>query len=179
MNDKLLSLCKKFIENRDVFKSIYKMESAYLYPVCAAIFASGEKTVDAQTIRACGDLLKKKVSSFSSFRGTSRIVMISMLASDSDPEARLDGALNAYTSLKKHFFAGNYLPLAAMILSGELPENEFDGISERTREIYDLMRSEHPFLTSGEDCVFAMLLALSGQRPGDIVTEVERCYRIL
>lgn len=170
---------KTFIENRDVIKLAFPFESAYLHPVCAVVIANSGKTVDVQRLKDCRALLKSSVSAFSNFRGISSAVLISMLAADDAPQKRLEIALKAYTSLKKHFFSGNYLPLAAMIISKDRAESEFDSLAERTREIYDLMMKEHPFLTSGEDSVFAALIALSGGRPSDMITETERCYRIL
>ena len=178
MRTELLSLCQSFIENRDAVKSVYKMESAYLHPVCAIIFINNRIKADADRLAFCGRLLKENVGPFSSFRGISRPVTVSML-SVGEPEKRMKDALDAYASLKKHFSSGAFLPLAAMLISDKVGESDLDSISERSRQVYDLMRSEHPFLTCGEDSVFAALIALSGQRPGDAITETERCYRLL
>jgi len=178
MRIELLSLCESFIKNRDAVKSIYRMESAYLHPVCATIFMNKGIEADTERLALCGRLLKENVGAFSPFRGISRPVTVSIL-SVGEPEEKIRKALSAYTSLKKHFASGAFLPLAAMLISDKTSENEFDSISESTRKIYDLMRSEHPFLTCGEDSVFAALIALSGQRPVDAITETERCYRLL
>ena len=48
MRIELLSLCESFIKNRDAVKSIYRMESAYLHPVCATIFMN--KGIEADTL---------------------------------------------------------------------------------------------------------------------------------
>ena len=41
------------------------------------------------------------------------------------------------------------------------------------------MKREHPFLTSGEDSVFAAMLAMSELSDKEIVSETENCYDIL
>ena len=41
------------------------------------------------------------------------------------------------------------------------------------------MKNVHPFLTSGEDSIYAAMLALSEQSEEDIVDEAENCYRLL
>ena len=178
MDQKLLSLCERYIKNRDVIKAAFPGESDYIHPVCASIFTGKEATADADTLKNHHDLLKEKVGAFSYLRGSAKAVIVSMLTLDGDPEKRLERTLGAYTSLKNHFSSGNYLPLAAMILSGEAEESEFDDISARAREIYDLMRKEHPFLTSEEDVVYALLFAFSKERNADTITETERIYKI-
>lgn len=41
------------------------------------------------------------------------------------------------------------------------------------------MKKEHPFLTSGEDCGFAVILAISDLSVDESINEMERCYNIL
>lgn len=41
------------------------------------------------------------------------------------------------------------------------------------------MRSEHPFLTNSQDCIYAALLALSPRTDEEIIEETEKCYDIL
>lgn len=41
------------------------------------------------------------------------------------------------------------------------------------------MKAEHPFLTSGEDCTYAALFALSNKAETDIIRDAESCYTIL
>ncbi len=38
MRQDLTLLCEKFIDNRDRIKAGFAWDSAYIYPVCAAIF---------------------------------------------------------------------------------------------------------------------------------------------
>ena len=50
---------------------------------------------------------------------------------------------------------------------------------KKTKLIYDLMKKEHPFLTSAEDSPFAALIAISDLSPEDALQEMESCYQIL
>ena len=176
MRPELLTFCENFIKNRDVVKSVFPMENSYMYPICAAIFTSKGMVIDADKLRECNLIFKGRVGAFSSFRGISRPVIVSMIASDKAPDKRLENALLAYDALKKRFTSGSYLPLGAMILSGETDETTFSDVTAKAREIYELMRKNHPFLTSEEDIVYAILFALGGERCSDSIIEMERIY---
>lgn len=175
----LRSYEEEFIKNRDAVKSAFKFDSSYIHPVCAIMFLNGRKTVDSSALKDNARLLKEKVGAFSSLRGISRPVIISAIAMDSDPEAKLQRLIKAYASLREHFSYGDHLPVAAVVISEECEEKDFDTVSERSREIYELMKREHPLITCNEDVVFSVLLAISGKIPSDAVIEVERCYKKL
>ena len=66
-----------------------------------------------------------------------------------------------------------------MILSEQVKREKYGEICDRTRRIYDLMKKEHPFLTSSEDSVFAAMLALSEATEEEILWETEDCYAVL
>lgn len=179
MRDTLSRSCKSFIENRDAIKSAFGWESAYLYPVCAAIFTDKGKTVNIEYMKQCRDILKEQTGIFSNFRGTGKLVMISMLAADGNPEGKLKQALQVYDALKEHFFSSQYLPVASMVIANLAEPGRYGEIAVRTRHIYNLMKEEHPFLTSSEDSVFAALLALSNLTDEQVVEETESCYELL
>ena len=179
MRTSLQQLCGDFIENRDTIRATLGWESSYLYPVCAAIFADQRRSADPQQLRDCRDALKARTGVFSNFRSTGKLPLIAMMASDNDPEGRLERSLELYDLLKTHFFTSAYLPVAAMILAGLAPEGQYEAIARRTRTLYDLMKSEHPFLTSAEDSVFAAMLALSPLQDEEVVYETEFCYQYL
>lgn len=179
MRQDLTLLCEKFIDNRDRIKAGFAWDSAYIYPVCAAIFTDKGQLADVGQMRRCKDILNEQTGVFSNFRGTVKLPMISMLAADGNPEGKLQKTLQVYHSLKGFFFSSSYLPLASMIIADITSPGLYDEIAARTRHIYDLMKAEHPFLTSGEDSVFASLLALSELTDEQIAKETELCYKIL
>lgn len=179
MKQELASLCEKFIENRDTIKGAFAWDSAYIYPVCAAIFTDKGQLAEVEQMRRCRDILREQTGIFSNFRGTVKLAMISMLAVDGNPEGKLQKSLYVYNALKRLFFTSSYLPLASMIIADIAESGVYEEIAGRTRHIYDLMKAEHPFLTSGEDSVFAALLALSELTDEQIAMESEKCYEIL
>ena len=178
MRTSLQSLCNSFIESRDTIKETFFWGSSYIYPV-AAVFVDKRVTADRERLEMCGDILKENTGFFSNFRNYVKLPMISMMAVSSDPEEKLKKALAVYELLKQHFFSSTYLPLASMTISDYIEPVHYEVVARRTRRIYDLMKQEHPFLTSGEDSVFAALLALSNASDEVIVQNTEECFDIL
>lgn len=179
MRTSLSALCGSFIENRDMIKDTFRWESVYLYPVCAAVFTDRGRRADRERMERCRDILKEQTGFFSSFRSTVKLAVIAMMAVDSDPEGKLQRAQQVYSRLREHFFASDYLPVASMIIAELVEPSGYEAAAVRTRHIYELMKQEHPFLTSGEDSVYAALLALSGQPDEQVAGETERCYELL
>lgn len=179
MRESLSALCGSFIKNRNVIKSAFGWESPYLYPVCAVIFMDKGQTADAERLKYCQRILKEHVGVFSNFRSTAKLSMLSMMAVDPDPEDKLRRALQVYDALKEHFWGSEFLPVASMIIADAVDPVRFPEIAARTRHIYNLMKNEHPFLTSSEDSVFAAMLALSSLTDEQVVDETEHCYRLL
>lgn len=179
MRESLRERCRLFIDNRDVVKKAFSMESGYFYPVCAALITEKRRMADAERLKECRAILKSKTGVFSNFRGAAVTSIITMFALDDDPEGRLDRALAFHKELREHFYSSEYLPVAAMMLSDTVEPENYPTVSLRARKIYDLMKSEHPFLTSSEDSVFAVMLALSGLSDDEVVRETEICYNSL
>ena len=176
MEQKLQANCEQFILNRDLVKKTRKMCDIYLPPVCAHLFCTQGKTVDEERLKACLELIKQKTGVFSNFRGTMEMAFACILALAEEPEAALENALSAYDLLKKEFMASPYLPLAAFLLKDE---TDMAGYIARGREIYQTMRKEHPFLTSTEDSVFAVMMAFSDKDNQNLIEEMEACYTLL
>lgn len=164
--------CARFIENRDIVKSVYRWESGYLVPVAAA--CCGSERADAERLRGALRLIKREAGPFSAFRGMARPVIAAMLAQEADPETALRDALDAYKALRGQFMSSIYLPMAALTLT-RWSEN-FHAAAEETRAVYEEMKKDHRFLTSSEDCVFAALLALSPYDAREAEREAEACY---
>ena len=176
MDPKLQTLCEQFILNRDLVKKTQKMCGIYLPPVCAHLFCTRGKTVDEERLKACLKLIRKKTGVFSNFRSTMELAFACMLSLEEEPELALEKALSAYDLLKKEFMSSQYLPLAAFLLKDE---TDMAGYIARGREIYLTMRKEHPFLTSTEDSVFAVMMAFSEKDNQTLVEEMEACYTLL
>lgn len=179
MRASLAGLCSLFIENRDVIKSTFIWDSTYMYPVCAYIITDKGIRADEGRLRRCKELLNERTGFFSNFRGTAKLAMIAMTSVDGNPVEKLNSALQVYDDLKEHFMSSQYLPVASMLIADMSEPYRYREIAARTRRIYELMKSRHPFLTSSEDSVYAAMLAMSEKNDESIVAEVESCYRLL
>ena len=180
MRESLNEKCRLFIENRDVVKSTFPMENAFMHSLCASYFMNRGVLARVDDLKETRKMLKARLSSFSSFRGSAELSMVAMLYLDGAGESTLENAISVYALLKKKFpLSGEYLPVAAMMIARSVTEDGWEELAERSRRIYDMMKKEHPFLTSSEDCVFAVMLALSQRSDEEIIRELEVCYNIL
>lgn len=179
MNTSLENKCKSFIANRDMIKSTFAWESSYVYPICASIFTEKNIMATGDVLKQCRTLLRSRTGVLSNFRGTVEQAAVAMLATSSHPQAKLENALKVYAALKGHFFSSSYLVLAALVIADLAESTQYGEIADRTRRIYEMMKEKHPFLTSGEDSVFAALMALSSLSDEQLMQDTERCYQLL
>jgi len=128
MRESLSEKCRLFIENRDVIKKAFPMESSCFFSICSSFFTDKGRLADVESLKGARALLKSRLNVFSNFRGAAELSIISLLALDGMPERRIDNAIRIYKSLKERFFASEYLPIAAMILSEVVEEEKYDEI---------------------------------------------------
>lgn len=179
MKESLALLCKNFIESRDTIKNAFGWESAYLYPVCASIFVDKGQKADVMKMKQCEKMIKDHTGMFSDFRGNGKLAIISMLAVSENPEEKLSQTIKIHEMLKKQHLSSQFLSITAITIANMTEPDKYEEIVKRTGKIYQMMKRDHPFLTSGEDSVFAALLALSNQSEDQILEEMEQCYKIL
>ena len=179
MTEALLEQCDSFIENRNIVRSTFKMESSFMYPICAAIITDKGKRADSERLKQCRDILKAQTGAFSNFRGLTRLPLICMMSVDSNPEQRLKNAQQVYDHLKSAFMESQYLCVSAMVISDLVDPGYYKPMAEHTRRIYNLLKTKHPFLTGSEDSIFSALLAVSKKTDARILDETEQCYGLL
>lgn len=179
MDASLQERCRLFLENRDIFRSVFKGESPYIYPICAAIVTDRGSTADPAALKQCKFILKEHTGVFSEFRGLGRTALIAMMSVDLNPRLRLNHAQQVYDHLRQCFCDSQYLCFAAMVISDLIDPGYYKPMAEHMRRIYGLLKSKRPFLTGAEDSVFSALLAVSKKTDARIVDETERCYQIL
>lgn len=171
--------CEQFIANKNALKKVFPWDGALIHTCCAGIYSSKDMAVDAQMLRECRDMLKSRTNAFSNFRGIVSAALVSLLATGENPSLTLDSSLCLYKALKKQLRGSAYLPLTAMIIAQSANPRDFDNIVGRTGHIYSLMKSKHPFLTSGEDNAMCALMAMSDKSDSMLLEDMEECYRIL
>lgn len=180
MRDSLRNICERFVKDRDTVQEAFKWNcSTYLIPVCAVMLNGAKEPVSLAKLEECKKLLKTGVSTFSNFKGTAFPVLVTQLALDENPQERLRKAVLMHDLLKNPIGSSAYLPMAAMVLSGMVAEERYAEVAERTGRIYKRMKQEHRFLTSGEDCVYAGLMALSELSDEHLIRDAEECFKLL
>ena len=179
MREELRRRCELFVENRDIIKSAFSWESAYVYPMCSGILTARGVHADVQRLLECRDILKAGTGIFSNFRGVSKLATIAMLSLRTDSEIMMEQMLELYGKLKEYFWGSEYLTVAAATIAEMAEPSEYEEIIDKTGRIYSRMKNAHPFLTSGEDSAFAALLAMSGLDDFCIEREMEQCYTLL
>ena len=131
MNKTPEELVNRFIETRDAIRAAFRMESEYIYPVCAQIFLAADKPVEAERLDRCKTLVKSSTSVFSSFRGNVKLPLLCMLAAKDDPEDCWDRTRRYYALLKEVFYGSEYLALGAMLLADVAKEEDVPALAAR------------------------------------------------
>ncbi len=179
MDTQTMRDCEQFIANKNAIKKVFPWDGGLIHTCCAGIYSSKGFAVDTDILSGCRNMFKSKTNIFSNFRSAVSTPLISLLATGNMPELTLDNAMAIYKRLKKQIRSSTFLPLTAMIIAQSAEPYDFDRIIERTGHIYSLMKSRHPFLTSGEDNALCALMAMSGKTDDAMISDMEECYRIL
>lgn len=179
MRATLEQLCNNFISNRDAVKVTFKWENDQIIAASATSFLNHGILADEAKLEECKKLLKENTGVFSNFRGNVEVPMVVQLAIADVPGDKMKKTLKIYDILKQEFWGSEYLVLAAAVLADMVSEEQAVKMTEKARTIYDKMKKDHPFLTSGEDTVYAVLMAVSEKSDEMVMEEMEVCYKKL
>ena len=171
--------CNNFICNRDVVKSIFKWENDQIISASVTSFLNRGILADATKLEECKKLLKDNTGVFSNFRGNVEVPMVVQLAIADVSADKMKKTMQVYETLKKEFYGSEYLVLAAAVMADMVSEEQAIQMAKKARKIYDKMKKDHPFLTSGEDTVYAVLMAVSEKSDDKMMEEMEVCYKKL
>ncbi len=177
MKAELQTLCDLFIANRDIAKETFKWDYSTVYPLCANIFCARGVKADPEKLRQCKEIIKAQTGVFSNFRGNLQPALAAMLAAGERPDERMSQALENYRILKQDFWGSEYLALVAFLLTDIAPVSQVEEKASRGKTIYQRMKKEHPFLTSSEDSVFAVMMAFSDKTDDELIEDMEACYQ--
>ena len=179
MKENTKQITMDFIENRDIIKKVVKFESSYIYPVAANIFCAAGVKADADKLAECKKLIKKNAGFASYLKGVVMTPFAAKLCVAADPEAQFEKVMDMYGILKKHFSRSEYLALLATLLAERTTSEEADRIAARGRVLYNMMKKEHPILTSSEDNIMAGFMAFSDKSDDQLIDDAEKCYDLL
>jgi hypothetical protein len=177
MRDSLQKRCELFIQNNEVMRKAFTLEFDNLHVICAIIV--GERQIDIQKIKDCQKIIKNKTSLFSSFRSTSFLALATLLSLEDDPEKKMDSVIETYSILKEYKFKdSDYLALSAFLIQ-DADRGQKEKWIAKASDIYSLLKSKYPMLTSAEDYGYAVLLALSNRSAEAVVSEKGQCFDLL
>lgn len=179
MKSTINQITKDFIENRDTIKKAAKLDSSYIYAVAANVFCSAGVKADADKLAKCKKIIKKNAGFASYLKGVIITPFAAKLCVSADPETQFEKVMAMYGILKKHFRRSEYLAPLATLLAEKATEEEAERIAARGRALYDMMKMEHPILTSTEDNIMAGFMAFSEKSDQQLIDDAEKCYYLL
>jgi hypothetical protein len=130
----------------------------------ASYYVTTGKTFDGKRLLAMSDAIKKKAGWFSPLRSHIHFMMAAFLESnDEDPAISIDELLSKQEILKEAGFKTNaYSYLSALLLAKDPGKQVIEATG--AKNLYDEMKSHHPFLTQANDYPYALML---GKLDGD------------
>jgi hypothetical protein len=146
----------------------------------ALIYTMKNLEVKSNIINKCRQIVLDNTSVFSNFRGTNLLNIATQLSLYEKPEEAFKEILSIYSDLKDKGFRSSYfLTLAAFIIFSNLYKTDAYEAIEKTKQSYDIMKSNHWLLTSYDDYCTA---ALIGVNSSDVIKDmdtIETCYNLL
>ena len=171
---------KVFEENFMIAKKAFVLNTSLEASACAAAFIGSTKPTSAEAMKEAKKILGRNASVLSTLGGGNcRQVVIATIAQSSDPERAMEKIKKIYKGLDRKFFKSDYLVLAATMIYRACREEDYDKYIKRTREIYKLIRHDHPFITGSEDITNCVVMALTDVDPEVIARSTEECFASL
>lgn len=170
---------ERYVEALDAIKDATKWELTDDFRRLMAIhYAIHDTLFEVSRFSNARDTLKQKTKMFSKFRGSQNLVWLSFLdAKYEDIGTAIDEALRLDTLLdRKHFRFSSLRPfLANQLINVEEPERR---LNEAT-DLYQTFKQHHPWLTSEEDLLSALVLVQAFDDVIDLNERIEQHYTLL
>lgn len=179
MEEKMTALCQHFIENGNVIKKVFPMESSLIYPIASNALSANGVTADETKLKECKAIVSKNAGAFSFLNGLVATPFAVTLSMKEDPKAAFDKVERYYSVIKKQFSRSSFSALLAIQLADFVSEEQIESVVDRGKALYGLMKEKHPFLTNEEDSVLAGFLALSEKDNAALIADMEECYGLL
>ncbi|WP_396129133.1 DUF4003 family protein [Exiguobacterium mexicanum] len=141
-------------------------------------YAMHDAPFDSKRFEHAQAVLKQKTGMFSKFRGSNNFVWLSFLdAKYEDIEPAIDEALRLDTLLdRKHFRFSMLRPfIASQLINVDEPERRLDEASA----LYQTFKRNHPWLTSEEDLLSALVLVQAFDDHDALSQRIETYYEAL
>lgn len=177
MNYEINKIVEKMAENYEILRKSFLWDHDLSKHLVALQYALEDRDIQVDEIKSIKDHMKSSTGVFSSFRGGSMFAICGLLAASSDqPMKQVDEMILNQEKLKRAGFKNSqYLPTALYALSNLDLDESLEIFLSKAYDIYSEMKKNHPFLTSGDDYAFAILLATSSHS----VSKIEEYYQKL
>ena len=180
MKESIRKKVELLVSNKAKIDKEFTFGDGIMHIASSLVFTGADKEVDIAKFRQCSSILKKKTGMFSSFRSTSEAFVVSKMAMSDDPEKFIDSVKAIYNLLSKALFVENaYLIQGAICIYEADRVAEAEQIAQKTKQLYKMMSKKHPILTSSEDIVYVILLAMTDKSVETLYNELEDCYTYL
>ena len=180
MRETLKERCELLAENYTLIEKNFKWEFNMMYLVAAINYTSMGMKADAEKMKECREILKRKHGVFSELRSTIELAVISRMALEQNPAAFLDELTGVFEKVKEHkFFTSEYMVIAALIICEQHKVGKADEVIKKMRSILKKMEKKHPFLTGYEDMPFATIMAILPEDEDKLIDDMEACYAVL
>lgn len=177
MKESIKNKVDLLVANKEKIAKEFKWGYSLMNIAAALVFTGADKEADIERLKECRKILKKNTGTFSSFQGNSEAVIISKMALADDPDQYIKDVKVIYDIInKKHTIDNPYLIQGAICIYEAGRMNDAEMIAEKYRELYKKMEKKHPILTSSEDIVYVVLLAMTDKDVDTIYNEIEECY---
>lgn len=180
MNLELKRKCELLVSNRDAIRQAFRWDNSSMMLAGSSFFVGQNWEANTENLKTCEEILKKKSGVFSSYRGNVRMPLLCKMAVAEDPERYFEDVDSIMQQLKPlKWIEADYKVLAAMTLRDHLDMVDVPRSAQKMIDLYQGMKENHPWLTSGEDVPFAAILAVSGMDTNALMAEMENCYKEL
>lgn len=145
----------------------------------ASFYVTTSKTFNGQRFLAVSDTIKEKSSWTSPLRSQAHYMLVACLENESqNPSEAVDTVLAKHNLLKEVGFKQSLHSYLTTLLMSDYAEKQASDVT-RAMALFNEMKKHHPFLTSADDYLYAMML---GKMEGNAVERADtmnRYYRKL
>ena len=178
MRDEVRRNCELLIQNRDTVQEAFKWGNSLLGLSAAQMITSKGKRTDVTTLKTCKALIKERTGAFSNFRGNANCAITAMLAVNGSAETLLEDGMQVHEMLKEKLRDSAYLPMAAMSIARLAERTRYEEIVNKTKEIYDRIKTEHTRYPKNSVQSLSHVLALYDGRAEEKCEKVMELYEM-
>lgn len=177
MESALTPRCDLIIAESKRWTETFRGIPASMALAAAYLMAVDERQTDPETLHRTERLLKAHTTSLSAFRSEIQYPLLAKMILSGDPEAFLTRTESVYRKLRDGSrLTGGYDVMAAIVLAEYVEADAEQALIDRTRDAYQKMKAQHPWMTSDEDKVYAAVWAVSGTPIQELAADAEDIY---